>query len=50
MRYIIMDAESGLRLTKAQTTQMVVDLESGETLFEAPEILKQKVQAIREEQ
>ncbi|MDO1509341.1 MULTISPECIES: thioesterase family protein [unclassified Neisseria] len=35
--YTIVDAESGMKLTKAGTTQAAVSLESGEMQFQTPE-------------
>lgn len=35
--YTIVDAESGLKLTKADTTQAAVSLQSGEMQFETPQ-------------
>lgn len=44
--YRILDLGSGEVLTKAQTTQVAVDLDSEEMCFESPAILIEKVQAL----
>ena len=41
IRYEIMDKESGQALSKAHTTQMAVDMATGESLFDSPAVLKQ---------
>ncbi|MDO5069980.1 MAG: acyl-CoA thioesterase [Neisseria zoodegmatis] len=41
--YTIVDAESGVKLNKASTTQVAVSLESGEMQFETPESWLQAV-------
>ncbi|OSI10727.1 acyl-CoA thioesterase [Neisseria sp. Dent CA1/247] len=41
--YTIVDAESGVKLNKASTTQAAVSLESGEMQFETPESWLQAV-------
>jgi acyl-CoA thioester hydrolase len=41
--YLISDAESGLRLTRASTVHVAVDLASGEMCFASPPILLQKL-------
>ncbi|KFI08186.1 thioesterase family protein [Massilia sp. BSC265] len=41
--YVISDAESGRRLNKATTTQVAVDLKSGEMCFVSPAILFEKL-------
>lgn len=41
--YLITDAESGKRLTRATTTQVAVDLASGEMCFVSPPVLFEKL-------
>ena len=41
--YVIFDAESGKRLTRAYTVQVAVDLQSGEMQFQSPAVLLQKL-------
>ena len=41
--YLITDAESGKRLTRASTTQVAVDIASGEMCFVSPSILFKKL-------
>lgn len=41
--YLISDAESGRRLTRASTVQVAVELSSGEMCFASPPILLQKL-------
>jgi len=41
--YLITDAASGKRLTRASTTQVAVDIVSGEMCFASPDILLQKL-------
>lgn len=41
--YLISDAESGKRLNRATTTQVAVDITSGEMCFVSPPILFQKL-------
>jgi acyl-CoA thioester hydrolase len=43
VNYLITDAESGKRLTRATTTQVAVDLESGEMCFVSPPVLFEKL-------
>jgi acyl-CoA thioester hydrolase len=43
--YLIRDAVSGEKLSKARTTQMAVEMESGETSFVCPDVLIRKVEA-----
>ena len=43
VNYLIADAESGQRLTKAYTVQGAVDVASGEMLYASPEILFRKL-------
>jgi acyl-CoA thioester hydrolase len=41
--YLITDAETGKRLNRASTTQVAVDLESGEMCFVSPRVLFDKL-------
>ena len=41
--YLIEDAESGQRLTRAYTVQVALDMESGEMLFASPAVLYEKL-------
>jgi acyl-CoA thioester hydrolase len=41
--YLITDAKSGRRLTRASTVQVAVDMQSGEMCFVSPPILLQKL-------
>ncbi|MBI3285462.1 MAG: acyl-CoA thioesterase [Burkholderiales bacterium] len=41
--YLISDAESGKRLTRASTTQVAVDIANGEMCFASPAILFEKL-------
>src|SRR5258706_6374676 len=41
--YLISDADSGRRLTRASTVQVAVDIASGEMCFASPPILLQKL-------
>jgi acyl-CoA thioester hydrolase len=41
--YLITDAESGKRLTRATTTQVAVDLANGEMCFASPPVLFEKL-------
>ncbi|WP_417224688.1 acyl-CoA thioesterase [Amphritea sp.] len=41
--YLISDAETGKRLTKAYTVQVAVDMNSGEMLYVSPDIVLQKL-------
>lgn len=43
IRYLINDVQSGEKLTKAETTQIAVDIKTGETCFVSPQILLQKI-------
>ncbi|HEV2613445.1 MAG TPA: acyl-CoA thioesterase [Gammaproteobacteria bacterium] len=43
INYLITDAETGRRLTKASTTQVAVKLETKEMCFESPEVLLAKI-------
>lgn len=43
INYLIADAESGQRLTKAYTVQVAVDVASGEMLYASPDILFRKL-------
>lgn len=44
MEYLITDEETGARLTSAQSTQVAVDLKTGEMCYVSPPILLEKVQ------
>ncbi len=44
--YLISDAATGQRLTKAYTIQVAVDIESKEMQFVCPPVLAQKLQAV----
>jgi acyl-CoA thioester hydrolase len=41
--YLITDAETGARLTRASTTQVAVDIASGEMCFVSPPVLFKKL-------
>jgi len=41
--YLITDATTGERLTKAHTIQVAVEAETGEMCFESPKVLQEKV-------
>ena len=43
INYVISDLESGRRLTKGSTTQVAVEIKSGEMLFESPKIMFTKL-------
>ncbi|GGB80985.1 4-hydroxybenzoyl-CoA thioesterase [Marinobacterium zhoushanense] len=43
INYVIIDLESGQRLTKAYTVQVAVDVDSGEMLYASPSVLLQKL-------
>jgi acyl-CoA thioester hydrolase len=43
LKYLIEDADTGQRLTKAYTVQVAVDMESGKMLYASPDILYQKL-------
>ncbi len=43
LKYLIEDADTGQRLTKAYTVQVAVDMKSGEMLYASPDILYQKL-------
>ena len=43
LKYLIEDAETGQRLTKAYTVQVAIDMEAGEMLYASPDILFQKL-------
>lgn len=43
VNYLISDAETGKRLTKAYTVQVAVDMNSGEMLYVSPDIVLQKL-------
>jgi acyl-CoA thioester hydrolase len=42
-QYVVRDAKSGKRLTKAETTQVAIDWKSGEMLFRSPDVLFHKL-------
>lgn len=44
--YRVMDEESGTVLTKAQTTQLAVDIKTGELSFESPAVFVDCVRAL----
>ena len=44
MQYLFLDLASGEKLAKAYTTQVAVDLETKEMLFESPKIVFEKLQ------
>ena len=46
LSYKFMDAESGTVLTKAESTQMAVDLETKESLWACPACFTEKVRAL----
>lgn len=46
IRYTIFDEESGRKVTKGETTQMCVRISDGETFFESPLVLKDRVEAL----
>lgn len=41
--YLITDADSGARLTRASTTQVAIDMQSGEMCFVSPPVLFKKL-------
>ena len=43
INYVIEDADSGQRLTKAHTIQVALDMRTGELLLASPPILMQKI-------
>lgn len=43
INYLIEDATSGQRLTRAHTVQVALDMETGEMLYASPEILFEKL-------
>ena len=43
VKYLIEDADTGQRLTRAYTVQVAVDMNSGEMLYASPDILYQKL-------
>ena len=43
VNYLISDAGTGKRLTKAYTVQVAVDVASGEMLYVSPDIVLQKL-------
>ena len=49
MKYEFYNAETGELTTKAESTQMAVDIASGEAMFVCPEIFVKKVEAMLNE-
>jgi len=47
LNYLIVDAETGVRLTRASTVQVAVDLQSGEMQWQSPPALIQAVARAR---
>ena len=47
INYLITDTNSGETLTKAQTKQVAVQIDTEEMMFESPPILHEKVEAFR---
>lgn len=47
IKYLILDAVSGKRLTKAYTVQVAVDKTSGEMLYASPDVLFEKLGVAR---
>lgn len=45
MEFVITDAETGVKLTKADSVQVAVDMRSGELQFETPEVFLSKVRS-----
>lgn len=43
IKYLITDAETGDKLTKAETTQIAINLQTQETCYVSPEIFLEKV-------
>jgi acyl-CoA thioester hydrolase len=41
--YLITDAETGTRLTRASTTQVAIDIKTGEMCFVSPPVLFKKL-------
>lgn len=50
LSYKFMDAETGKVLTKAESTQMAVDLKTKESLFGSPRCFVDKVRAVLEQE
>ncbi len=44
--YVISDAQTGERLTKAYTIQVAVDQQTGEMCFESPPALRKRLEAV----
>ncbi len=49
VRYLIYDAETGRRLTKAHTTQVAVRMDTGELCLVTPDVFREKVRACHDE-
>ena len=49
MKYEFYNIETGELTTKAESTQMAVNIASGETMFVCPEIFVKKVEAMLNE-
>jgi acyl-CoA thioester hydrolase len=45
--YLVYDPQSGEKLTKGQTTQLAVDLQTQETRFDCPDVLLERVAALQ---
>ena len=45
IRYVIYDADTGKRLTKAQTTQVAVKMDTGELCLVTPDALRKRLRA-----
>jgi acyl-CoA thioester hydrolase len=50
INYLIVDAESGARLSKAYTTQVAVDMSSGAMCFSSPPVLLQRLSDFQAQQ
>ena len=46
IKYLISDLKSGAKLTKAETMQIAVNMQSRETCFVSPQILLKKIQEL----
>lgn len=46
INYLITDAETGRRLTKASTTQVAVNMDTNEMCFESPDVLLKKLREL----
>lgn len=45
MKYLIRDQKTGRRATRGQTTQVAVEIDSGELLFASPPVLEEHIRA-----